>query len=176
MVFSNAYFQLLLGSILTSYAGSPFYAGAYQALKQGLPNMDVLVALSISAAYLYSQYHVFLFGANGIGIGDSSQLLFRFDRHGPHLDYVRQMDGSDRERQRLAEPVFALLASSGFGDRRSTEWDAGASSGQELRIGTLISVATGEGIPTDGIVTDGMAEIEESLLTGEALLAIRKTG
>jgi Cu+-exporting ATPase len=49
-LFFVPYFQLILGSILIAYVGSPFYLGAFNALKQGMPNMDVLVALSISGA------------------------------------------------------------------------------------------------------------------------------
>jgi P-type Cu+ transporter len=47
---------------------------------------------------------------------------------------------------------------------------------EQLKIGDLISVASGEGIPTDGIVIDGVADMEESLLTGESQLVIKRTG
>lgn len=51
--------QFIWGSLVQFWAGWPFYVGAYKNLRSGGANMDVLVALGTSAAYLYSVYNTF---------------------------------------------------------------------------------------------------------------------
>lgn len=59
----NPWFQLALATPVQFIMGLPFYIGAYRSLKSGSANMDVLIVMSTSAAYLYSHYLLFHGGA-----------------------------------------------------------------------------------------------------------------
>lgn len=175
-LFFHSIFQLVLGSILIAYMGSPFYAGAYYAIKQGMPNMDVLVAFSISGAYLYSQYHVFRSIApspNG-----HSQHEFYFDSIAMVLTAItlgKWMEAIAKGNAlRSLTSLYKLRSESAIVIRTNGTKETVPI--EELWSGTLIFVASGEGIPTDGIIMDGIADMEESLLTGESLLVKKKPG
>lgn len=55
----NQYFQLVLGSLVQFIIGFKFYKNTYYAIKSKSLNMDVLIAMGTSAAYIYSVYLVF---------------------------------------------------------------------------------------------------------------------
>ena len=61
-ILTNGYFQLLLATPVQFIIGYRFYKGAFNSLKGGGANMDVLVSMGTSAAYFYSVYNLF----NGI--------------------------------------------------------------------------------------------------------------
>ncbi|WP_217594298.1 cation-translocating P-type ATPase [Cohnella sp. GbtcB17] len=160
--------QLALGSVLLSYAGYPFYRGAYHALKQGVPNMDVLIALSTSIAYLYSQYQVFRSGSAHMLYFDSIAMVLVAVTLGKWLEAIAK-----------GNALRSLAALSGLQPETASVVRDGrvetVLSG-ELCQGDLVAVGPLEWVPADGLIEEGTVEVDESLLTGESAVTVRHPG
>lgn len=158
--------QLLLAAPVQGVAGAHFYRGAWRALRGGTANMDVLVALGTTAAFLLSvallidgQEHLYF---------EAAASVIALVRLGKWLEA--------RARRSTTEALRSLLALRP--ERARVERD-----GRELMVpvaavGTdeLVLVRPGERIPVDGEVLDGESSVDESLLTGEALPVARAAG
>ncbi len=148
----------VLATVVQFTSGLTFYKGAYYSLKSFSSNMDVLVALGISAAYFYSVASVFLF--RGELYFDTSVLLILFIRTGKLLEKI--------SKQRAASSLKALFklqankASLALADGTIKEIETSA-----VKTGDILLVKKGDKIPVDGIITSGQTQIDESMLTGE---------
>lgn len=164
----HPFMQLALGSVLLSYAGYPFYRGAYHALKQGVPNMDVLIALSTSIAYLYSQYQVFRSGSAHMLYFDSIAMVLVAVTLGKWLEAIAK-----------GNALRSLAALSGLQPETASVVRDGrvetVLSG-ELRPGDLAALGPLEWVPADGLIEEGIVEVDESLLTGESAVTVRHPG
>ena len=89
----NPLLQFALATPIQIFVGARFYKGAYSALRHGGANMDVLVALGTSAAYLYSVYKVFLGSAT-----ENTHLYFEASAVILTLILAWQVSGSPREK------------------------------------------------------------------------------
>ncbi|MFZ3130099.1 MAG: heavy metal translocating P-type ATPase [Desulfosporosinus sp.] len=160
------YTILALATIVQFTAGWTFYRGAYHALKNRSANMDVLVALGITAAYGYSlmtTLHMFfptLFFA-GPNFFDTSALLITFVRFGKYLE-AKAKGRAGQALQRLLELQVDKARLLVNGEEK--EVDA-----SDLKIGDIVSVKSGERIPIDGEIIEGQASIDEAMLTGESI-------
>lgn len=164
----HPYVQLALGSALLLAAGVPFYRGAWNALRQGAPNMDVLIASSTAVAYLYSQRLVFRGGAAHSLYFDSIAMVLTAVTLGKWLEALAR-GSALRSLQSLRELRPATARA--IRDGRERVVPAG-----ELAAGESFAVASGERVPADGMVTEGAAELDESPLTGESAIAVRGPG
>ena len=157
----------VLATIVQFTAGLTFYKGAYYSLKSFSSNMDVLVALGISAAYFYSVASVFLF--RGELYFDTSVLLILFIRTGKLLEKL--------SKQRAASSLKALFklqankANLVLADGTIKEIETSA-----VKIGDILLVKKGDKIPVDGVITSGQTQIDESMLTGEPVPAEKGIG
>ncbi|WP_206105511.1 heavy metal translocating P-type ATPase [Paenibacillus thalictri] len=148
--------------------GYPFYFRAYQALRSGVPNMDVLVVLGTTAAYLYSHYLIFHpAGAAAMGhhagmlYFDTGVMIFTIVLFGKWLEAKakRQTMGSIRQLSGLQAGTANVVQ-----DGRETVVPVG-----QVRPGDMVIVRPGDIIPVDGIVAEGSATVDESAVTGESL-------
>lgn len=140
------------------YSGRIFYASAWSVLRHGRTNMDVPISIGVSLAFALSLYDT-LHNAPHAYFDAATSLLF-FLLIGRTLDHVM------RERARSAVAGLARLA------------PAGATvilDGQPLYVpvseiepGAAVLVAAGERIPVDGVVEQGMSELDCSLVSGES--------
>lgn len=160
------YTILAMATLIQFTAGWTFYRGAYHALKNRSANMDVLVALGITAAYGYSlmtTLHMFfptLF-FEGPNFFDTSALLITFVRFGKYLE-AKAKGRAGQALKRLLElqsDKARLLVN-------SEERDVAAS---DLKIGDIVIVKSGERIPLDGEIIEGQASIDEAMVTGESI-------
>ena len=136
------------------YSGLAFYRGMVRAIRNGTANMDVLVSLSSTVAWLYGLLHPAFLPA--------ASMLIAFVLLGKTLEaYLKG---------RVTEQVVSLQRVKA---RRpdGTEVDA-----FELRPGDVIVVRAGEVIPADGVVDDGEGYVDESVYTGESLPARKSRG
>ncbi len=155
----------ILATIVQFTAGLTFYKGAYYSLKSFSANMDVLVALGISAAYFYSVAGVFLF--KGELYFDTSVLLILFIRTGKLLEKI--------SKQRAASSLKALFKLQA--NKANLIENNGAVKvvdTSSVKAGDVLLVKKGDKIPVDGVIMEGQTQIDESMLTGEPIPVEKK--
>lgn len=161
---------LINASLALITSGARFYQGAYNALKNRLANMDVLVALGISSAYLYSLLVVAIpdlfFGQKHFF--EVVVFLLLFIRFGKYLE-ARAKDRAGKALERLLE----LQADRARIVQKGEEREIPASA---IRVGDLMRVLPGETIPVDARVVEGRATVDESIITGESIPVVKGPG
>jgi len=163
----------LLASIVFFYGGWVFISSAYRELKARLPGMMTLIALAISVAYFYSVSVTFfaaraLDGRGGETLYWELATLVTIMLLG-HWFEMRAVSGAQSALKELSKllPDTAEVVRNG-----KTETVALS----ELMKGDLVIVKPGGRIPADGIVRDGMSDIDESIATGESKPVPKKEG
>lgn len=167
---------LALSTISIVYVGSRFYSSAWKALRNRTSNMDTLISLGASVAYVYS-LAFFLGGLVGalprptldqIYFMEASGLLALISL-GHWLEArARQAAGSAIRQLLNLAPAVALKLD---GDSQPHEVPA-----DELHVGDRVLVRPGDRVPADGTVTEGRSSVEESMITGEPLPVVRTVG
>jgi Cu+-exporting ATPase len=153
---------LLLATPVQFYTGWGFYVGGYKAVRGGTANMDVLVALGSSVAYLYSLILILAPALSGHVYFETSAMIITLIKVGKFLEARAkgQASAAIRKLMDLSPKTAHLLDESG------NEREVPASS---LRPGDLVLVKPGESLPVDGEVVSGESAIDESMLTGESI-------
>ena len=160
------YLQLVLGSIVFFYGGLVFLRGALSELRARLPGMMTLIALAISAAYLYSVGSV-LFGSGMTLFWELSTLIaVMLIGHWIEMKAVQSAKGALRELAKLLPDEAEVL-------RGGKTLMVSIS---ELRQGDIALVRPGGKVPADGTVTEGDSEVDESLITGESRPITKNVG
>lgn len=166
-ILHNPYLQLILATPVQFWVGLRFYKNAYAALRSGGSNMDVLVALGTSAAYLYSIYN--------ISVGKTYDLYFETSATiitlillGKYFEAVAK-DKTAESIRALSDlqPRIARVI------RDGVEVDIPV---EDVKLGDIIFIRSGEKIPVDGEIVEGYALLDESMLTGESIPVERTIG
>lgn len=159
--------MLLLSLPVLLWFGNTFYLNAWKQLKLGRSNMDTLVALSISIAFLFSLFNTFFpdfwyeRGLEPHVYYEAATVIIAFVLLGKLLEERAKGNTSSAIRKLMGlQPKTARLLKNGH------EEDVLITS---LNIGDNISVRPGEKIPVDGLVTEGCSFVDESMITGEPL-------
>ena len=161
--------QAALAAPVQFFVGRRFYFGAYAALRTRAANMDVLVALGTSAAFLYS-LALTLAGQTETGLYfEASAVIITLVLLGKMLE--------GRAKDRATGAIKALLALTPMVARRL----AADGSVEDIQVSTVrvedhLVVRQGDTVPVDGIVIHGAADLDERHLTGESLPVTRRTG
>ncbi|PWK14480.1 heavy metal translocating P-type ATPase [Tumebacillus permanentifrigoris] len=165
-VLMNPYIQWALATPIQFLAGWGFYVGAYKSLRNKSANMDVLVALGTSSAYLYSVWMI-LRGGNHVYFETSAVIitLIQLGKIFEHLAKSRTSEAISKLLHLQAKTARVL--------REGREVDVAI---EEVRVGDVVLVRPGEKIPVDGTVLDGSSNVEESMLTGESIPVTKQPG
>jgi len=170
----NPWVQLALATPVQFYIGGPFYVGAYKALRSRSANMDVLVSLGTSAAYLYSLYETVnwqltkggaLHGHEGMAgpalYFETSAILITLVILGKLFE-VRAKGRTSQAIQSLMklQPKTAVVLDGG--EQRIVPIES-------VKTGDILLVKPGESVPVDGDVLEGRSTVDESMLTGESM-------
>jgi Cu+-exporting ATPase len=159
--------QWLLATPVQFWAGRRFYTGAWNSLRGGGANMDVLVALGTSAAYFFS-VAVILLGLESHVYFEASAAVVTLVRLGKLLEARAKSRTSAAIEQLLSlTPRTALVERDGA----TVEVDSAT-----LKPGDVVVVRAGERIAVDGVVVEGRSGVDESLLTGESLPVRKAVG
>jgi Cu+-exporting ATPase len=159
--------QWLLATPVQFWAGRRFYTGAWNSLRGGGANMDVLVALGTSAAYFFS-VAVLLFNLGGHVYFEASAAVVTLVRLGKLLEARAKSRTSSAIEQLIGlQPRSAWVEKNGEAVEVETA---------RLRIGDVVRIRAGERVPVDGEVIDGASSLDESLLTGESLPVAKHAG
>ncbi len=165
---SYRWIAFLLASVVQILCGAKFYKGAWAQLKTGSSNMDTLVSLGSSTAYLFSVWallsgsgaHLYFVEAAGI-------ITFVSVGHWLEARVSRQASSALRNLLNL-QPQKARRR-----DANGVEIEVPVS---ELRVDDLVVLRPGDKVPSDGETVSGDSTINESMLTGEALPVTKRKG
>ncbi len=160
--------EVALATPVQLWFGLRFYKAAYNALRSGGTNMDVLVALGTTAAYVYSWYLIVALGeaAEGELYFEASAVIISLVLWGKYLEAgaKRRTSAAIRELLALRPTTARIVLDTG----ELVERPLG-----QLRVGDVVRCLPGERIPADGRVKKGTASIDESLVTGESRPQVR---
>jgi P-type Cu+ transporter len=168
------YLLWLLATPVQFWAGLRFYKGAWGALKHSTSDMNTLIALGTTAAYLYSMVAVLfpgLFASTEIALHlyfDTSAMIIALILLGRFLESRAKGQTSDAIRKLVGlSPKTALIVRNGEEKEVLIE---------DVQVGDLIVVRPGERIPVDGIVREGLSSVDESMITGESIPVEKNAG
>lgn len=154
----SQYIFLVVGSFIFWYCGWIFLASAYRELRAKLPGMMTLIAIAISAAYLFSIY-VILSGREGDLLFELSSLItIMLLGHWIEMKSVQGAQGALKELAKLLPDQAEVIR----GDK--TEIIPLS----ELRVEDIVLVKPGANVPADGRIIEGTSELNESVITGES--------
>lgn len=162
----SIYLPLVLGSVVFFYGGLVFLRGAFNELKARMPGMMTLIALAITAAYLYSVGSI-LWG-NGMTLfwELSTLIAVMLIGHWIEMKAVQGAKGALRELAKLLPDTADVIR----------EGKVVSVSLSELKADDIVLVRPGGKVPADGIVVKGESEANESLLTGESKPVAKQIG
>ncbi|MHC4251086.1 MAG: heavy metal translocating P-type ATPase, partial [Planctomycetota bacterium] len=155
------------------YVGWDFYVGGWKALRNGSANMDVLVAMGSSAAFIYS-------------IPVSVALMLGSSAWGNHVYYEtaaviivliklgKLLEA--RAKGRTGEAIRKLMELGAKTARVVRDGNEADIPIGDVVVGDVIIVRPGERVPVDGVVKEGRSTIDESLITGESMPVTKKQG
>ena len=159
--------QLALATPIQFWIGKRFYVGAWHALRGGGANMDVLIALGTSMAYLYSTAVVVL-GLSHHVYFEASATIITLILMGKLLELrARSKTSAAIEELIKLQPKTARLERDGG----IVEVDIA-----QVKVGDVFVVRPGESVPVDGTVVAGETSINEAMLTGESLPVHKQSG
>jgi P-type Cu2+ transporter len=150
-----------------AYAGRPFFRSAWSALRARSMNMDVPISLGVLLASGMSLIET-MHGASHAYFDAAVTLLF-FLLCGRYLDRQARARARSAAEHLLALTAVGATVVEADGQRRSLPV-------RDLKSGMRVAASAGDRIPTDGVVTSGLSEIDNSLLTGETMPAVVRPG
>ena len=167
---------LALATPVQFWAGRRFYRGAWGALEHGQANMNTLVAMGTSAAYLYSAVatlapQLFADGSMAHVYFDTSALIITLILLGRLLE-MRARGRTNESIKRLAG-LQARTARVVRGQGPGEEIDVPV---EEVLVGDVVVVRPGEKIPVDGRVISGLSAVDEAMITGESMPVTKQKG
>src|SRR5438445_1256392 len=143
--------------------GFRFYRGSYDALRSRIGNMDLLIGLGTSAAWLYSTVVTFVpgFFPGSETYFETSAIIITLIQTGNLLEYITKGKASEAVHRLLSlQPTTAHVIRDGSEISIPVE---------EVAVADILLVRPGEKLPVDGRVIEGDSAIDESMITGESL-------
>jgi len=152
--------MLVLATPVQFYVGWQYYVGAFKSLRNGSANMDVLIAMGSSVAFLYSLPVTFGW-LEGHIYYETAAVIITLIRLGKFLEARAKGRTSD-----AIKKLMGLRAKTARIIRDGSEIEVQV---DEVKVGDFVLVRPGEKIPVDGVVVEGRSATDESMLTGESL-------
>jgi P-type Cu2+ transporter len=156
----------ILGTIIFVYGGSVFIQGARGELSRGQPGMMTLISLAIVVAFTASLAATLGFFQVDVWWELSTLISVMLLGHWLEINAVTQAQGA-------LNALAALLPDSA---ERVTKSGSEQVSLAELRVGDVVLVRPGFRVPADGVVLEGTADVDESLITGESRAIPKEPG
>jgi Cu+-exporting ATPase len=166
--------QLMIATPVQFWIGRHFYTGAIAAARHGTTNMNTLIAVGTSAAYLYSvvatffpsvfeikgyEAHVYFDTSATIIVLILLGRLFEARAKGQTSEAIKKLIGLQAKTARVI--------------REGKEVDIPV---EEVEMGDRIIVRPGEKVPVDGVILDGYSSVDESMVTGESMPVEKNAG
>ena len=157
-------------------AGYKFYINGFKSLINKNPNMDTLVAIGTSAAFIYSTYTTFKIATTTMEVGhrhhqlyfESAGIIIALILLGKYLESRSKGKTGEAIKKLMGlQPKTALIVTG----NQEIEIPI-----DEVEVGDIIIVKPGSKIPVDGIVVEGHTSVDESMLTGESIPVEKNIG
>lgn len=154
-------------------AGYKFFTVGFKSLFRRSPNMDSLIAMGTSAAFLYGIFAIVqIFGGNVDYAYDlyfeSAAVIITLITLGKYLESVTKGKTSEAIKKLMGlAPKTAIIIRNGKEIETPIE---------EVEVGDIIVVKPGEKMPVDGEVVEGTTSVDESMLTGESIPVEKNIG
>ncbi|WP_225749125.1 heavy metal translocating P-type ATPase [Paraeggerthella sp. Marseille-Q4926] len=176
--FALTQFLLLLP---VAFVNFKFFRVGFKALFHGAPNMDSLIALGSTASAGYGVYALYKMGY-ALGAGDlhaahaasmdlyfeSAAMILTLITLGKYFEARAKGRATDAIAKLMdLAPKEAVRLTDGCEERVPVE---------ELRVGDVLAVKAGEGVPVDGVVLEGAGTVDESVITGESVPVEKRPG
>ncbi|MBC6475989.1 MAG: cadmium-translocating P-type ATPase [Hormoscilla sp. GM102CHS1] len=170
----NAWVQLLLSIPVMVWCGKGFFVGAWKACKGRTADMNTLVALGTSAAYLYSLLATF-FPSLFLDRGLQPEVYYEAAVVIISLILLGRLLES-RAKGQTSEAIRKLMGLQAKTARVMRNGESVEIPIQEVVVGDIVVVRPGEKIPVDGEVIAGTSQVDESMVTGEPIPVTKKPG
>ncbi|NWQ39982.1 copper-translocating P-type ATPase [Bacillus sp. EB106-08-02-XG196] len=164
--------QLLL-VLPVLFAGNRFFTVGFSSLISRSPNMDSLIAMGTSAAFLYGIFAIFQIYGGNIDYAydlyfEAAGVIITLILLGKYLEAVTKGKTSEAIKKLMGlAPKTAIIIRNGKEVEIAIE---------EVEVGDIIVVKPGEKMPVDGEVIEGMTSVDESMLTGESMPVEKNIG
>ena len=156
------YLLLMLTTPVWAVVGWEFHRGAIRTLRHASANMDTLISLGSTAAYIMSVVATFFPQViGGITFYDTTALIVTLIFLGKYLE--ARAKGQTNE---AIKKLIGLQARTAHVIRAGQEVELPI---EQVQVGDELVVRTGEKIPVDGVVQSGLSSIDESMITGESI-------
>ncbi len=166
--------MLILTTTVIFWSGWQFFKSAFVAVRHLRANMDTLIVVGTSAAYVYS-LSATLFPEFFVSAGyevvvyyDTAAIIITLIILGKYLE-ARAKGRAGKAIQKLAQ----LQAKTARVIRNGKEIELSI---EEVKVGDKVIVRPGEKIPVDGIIVEGSSSVDESMVTGESIPVDKKPG
>lgn len=157
----DGYFQLLFATPVQFIIGMRFHRLAFIALKHGTANMNSLVSLGTNAAYFYSLAILIFSNTEAHFYFETSAVIITLILFGRTLEEKAKAKTSEAiQRLIQLQPKRAVVIKNGKEQEINID---------DVLIGDIVVIKQSEKIPVDGIIVEGEATIDESMITGEPI-------
>lgn len=154
-------YQFLLATPVQFIIGWRFYRGAYKSLRSGSSNMDVLVALGSSTAYIFSVYATFIDTSYHVYFEAGAMVITLV-----LLGKILETRAKTKTSEAIRELIDLMPTTAHVENENGSIVDMPT---EQMMPGQIFHVRPGEHIPADGDVADGHTSVNESMLTGESI-------
>lgn len=162
---TSNFLLLLLATPVQFWAGRQFYQATWSGLRNRTASMDTLIAIGTTAAYGYSILSIFV---GGNMYFDTASVIITLILLGRFLEAKAKAHTSD-----AIKKLLGLRAKTARVIWDGKEVDIAI---EDVKVGYLVRVRPGEKVPIDGVITEGMSSIDESMVTGESIPVDKRIG
>lgn len=167
---TNYYILFILAVPVQFWAGWQFYKGLWFSLKHKTADMNTLIAVGTTAAFLYSFTATFfpqVFGDLKVNVYyDTAAVIITLILLGRYLEAIAKSHTSDAIKKLInLQPKTATVIRNNKEIKIKVE---------DVKLNDIILIKPGEKIPVDGIVIEGYSSIDESMITGESIPVEKK--
>lgn len=155
----NGWVQLALAIPVQFYIGRRFYKGAFNSIRGGGANMDVLIVMGTSAAFFFSLYHTII-GSSELYY-ESSAVIITLILLGKYFEKRAKTRTTD-----AINKLMELQAKTAVVERDGEVIEIPI---EEVVVGDIIDVRPGEKVAVDGKIIFGETSIDEAMVTGESI-------
>lgn len=142
-----------------------FGKSAYYSLKSGIPNMDVLIIIGSTAAFIYSLFGLILNLGHNYMFWETTASIITFVLLGNYIEHLSINQTTTAIKQLLKlQPEFAIKVN--IDDKNKEHFIQIPI--KEIQLNDVLLVKSGQNIPADGVIVWGEAQINESMMTGES--------